>query len=186
MNGALGIIFLLSLSTAAQACDLDLAEVTSRASLDQLAAISNVLRVRLDGVDVCPAELGPLDPSEMAQLPQRLEAEIRSQLSAMLPPEKKEFFRDEKRAKFCEARCRCETYAAWIGEGPARIGEGPEWEVVRKNFAVRGATARRSSSYFARCAKANESWACHHRVMRALIREGRPGVISSTPTPGTS
>ncbi|MBC7386987.1 MAG: hypothetical protein H7301_12610 [Cryobacterium sp.] len=126
----------------------------AKATLDQLYAVQNLLRVELIGESVCTREFSGLNAGAKAALPQLLEAEIETKLGRMRMAKTLEaYLREPKRASMCEARCRCEAYASALGK------EAP--------------VAPRPESDFLKCAKANADWICSSRVVKALVSEGR-------------
>ena len=143
-------------------------------SLDQLAAMQTLVRSKVDGAELCAERFRVLSKEAMAGLPMLLEARVREKLDEWTPADRKAFF-SASRIDGCVARCRCGTYADWLGEEPASDLAGIRARLL--SLESRARSAKRLD--FEKCAKANQDWICKHPVFRAVISEAKKNAKGS-------
>ena len=132
---------------------------TKRMSLDQLFAVQTLLRVKLDGQDVCSREFSGVSQVSVAAMPQMLEAEVVSRVHQMhsegtLIP----YLSEPGRMRDCAKKCRCDLYDLALEKV-----KGPRLPTRRPL----------RPEQFLKCAKANENWICQGALLRVLISDAK-------------
>lgn len=157
------ILFLFSvfvlMADGARAAVLSEDAILRRYSLDQMAAGALVLKVALDGTNLCR-----LDPETQAQLPMGMEALVQSKLQSLVGAGKlAEEFKLPAKLSGCMDRCRCSFYMRVL-EGKEKL-LSPESQAALSAIRVRavGESAAGNRS----CAKRN-LWFCQSDLLRYL------------------